>query len=103
MRAVGEVGQVERGVLPEQGTVLKMGWEEFPLWLNGISSILGAARMQVQSPARHSVLGIWRCPSCGLGHDSGSDLIPDPGAPYAFGWPKMVKRKKKGMTVAVLQ
>ena len=42
VRAVGEVGQVERGVLPEQGTVLKMGWEEFPLWLNGISSILGA-------------------------------------------------------------
>ena len=47
----------------------------------------------VQSLAQHSGLRIWRCDSCGSGSNSGSDLIPGQGAPYAMGQPK-VERKK---------
>ena len=51
--------------------------------------------MQVQSPARHSRLGIWHCLSRGLGFNCGSDLIPGLGALYATGQPKMTPLKKK--------
>ena len=47
---------------------------------------LGSTGSQVHSPAWHS---------CGLGHDCGLDLIPGPGTPYAEGWPKMKKKRKK--------
>ena len=33
--------------------------------------------------------------SCGVGHNCGLDLIPDPGTPYAAGQPKKKKKKKK--------
>ena len=56
---------------------------------------LGSAGLQVQSPAQYSGLGIWHCHSCSLGHNSGLDLIPGPGTPYATGQPKMKKKKKK--------
>ena len=52
---------------------------------------LGSTGLQVQSLALHSGLRIQYCCSCGLGGNCGSDLIPDPGAPYASGWPKKEK------------
>ena len=55
---------------------------------------LGSTRIQVPSPARHSGLRILHCLSCGLGHNCGSDLIPDPGTLYALGWPKRKKKKR---------
>lgn len=36
----------------------------------------------------HSELGIWHYRSYGLGRNCGSDLIPDPGTPYAEEWQK---------------
>ena len=33
------------------------------------------AELQVQSPAQSSGLTIWRCQSCSIGHDSGSDSV----------------------------
>ena len=55
---------------------------------------LGSPGMQVQSPAQHSGLRIWRCGSCSLGCNDGSDLIPGPGTPYAVGQPKKGEKKK---------
>ena len=49
---------------------------------------LGSAGMQVQSLIWHSGLRIQQCHSCGLGHNCGSDLIPDSGPPYASRQPK---------------
>lgn len=43
----------------------------------------------------YSGLGIQCCHTFGLGHNCGSNLIPDPGAPYISGRPKMTKKKKK--------
>ena len=53
--------------------------------------------MQVQSLAWHSRL---KNPAllqlhCDIGHNCGSDLIPDPGTPYAMGQPKMKKENKR--------
>ena len=50
---------------------------------------------QVRSPAWHRRLKIWHCHCCGLGYSCGSDLTPGPGAPYAMGWPKMIKKKNQ--------
>lgn len=69
---------------------------------------LGNAGTQFPSPVWHSGLRILHCYSCSLGLDCGLDLIPDPGAPYASGWPKKGKRKKKKkmeslMSVGILE
>ena len=54
---------------------------------------LCSTRTQLQSLARRSGFGIWRCRSCVIGHRHGSsDLIPGPGMPYASGRPKKKKR-----------
>ena len=47
---------------------------------------------QVQSLALHSGLRIWHYCSCSIRRNCSSDLIPDPGTPYAKG---QTKKKKK--------
>ena len=47
---------------------------------------------QVQFLAQPSGLRIQCCCSCGLGLSCSSDLIPDPGTPYAVGWPKTLQK-----------
>ena len=61
----------------------------------GTELCLGSTGMEVRSPARHSGLKIQYCRSCSLSCNCGSNLIPGQGVPYALGWPKMEKRKKK--------
>ena len=52
--------------------------------------------MQVRSLAWHSGLRIRRCHICGLVYNSGSDLIPGPGTPYAMGrGSEMIKSNKR--------
>ena len=38
--------------------------------------------------------------NCGIGCNSGSDLIPSPGTPYAMAWPKKKKAKRKKEVVS---
>ena len=68
------------------------------LWHNGIDGVSAAARTQVQCLAWYSGLRIQHCHSCSVGGNSGSDLIPGPGTPYATRWPKKKKEKKKKIT-----
>ena len=56
---------------------------------------LGSIGTLVGSRAQHSGLRIQCCCSGSLGHDCSSDLIPDPGTPYARGWPKKKTEKPK--------
>ena len=56
---------------------------------------LGSAGTLVCSLAQHSRSTIQCCPSCGLGHNYGSDMIPGLETPYALGWPKKEKKEKK--------
>ena len=50
---------------------------EFPLgaWVNDLVSV----EVLVRSPDWCSGLKIWHCRSCGVGRNSGSDLVPDLG------------------------
>ena len=73
--------------------------------ITGVSAVVqqdqqhpGSAGMQVQSPARHSVLRIWHCHSCSLGCNCYSNLTPSPGIPYATEQPK---RKKKSLLTSL--
>ena len=45
--------------------------------------------------AWHSGLRIWHCHNHRIGRNSGLDLIPGPGTPYAMGQPEKKKKKKK--------
>ena len=56
---------------------------------------LGSDEMQIRSLTGYSGLRIRCCHSLGLGHNWGSDLITGLGIPYAMGWPKKGKKKKK--------
>ena len=47
---------------------------------------------EVQSLGQHSVLRIEPCPSCGVGGNSGLDLIPGPETLCGVGWPKKEKK-----------
>ena len=51
---------------------------------------LESTGMQVLSPAHYSGLRIYS----GLGCNYSSDLIPDPGTPYATGWPPKKKKNR---------
>lgn len=55
---------------------------------------------QVLSQAQHSGLRIRHCHSCSVGCNWGLDLIPSPETPYAGGWPKKEKRKKKSLNLS---
>ena len=59
--------------------------QEFLLWHNGIDSVSAAAGTQVQFLAWCSGLRIQHCSGRGIGLNSGLDLIPGPGTPYAMG------------------
>ena len=48
----------------------------------------------------HSGLRTSSCCSCGIGHSCGSDLIPGWGTPYASGWQKEKKKKKRQREIA---
>ena len=61
---------------------------EFPLWYNGIDSVSAAAGICIQSPTQCSGLSISCCHSCEVDCNSGLDLIPGPGIPYAAGQQK---------------
>ena len=47
---------------------------------------LGSTGTRIQTLAWHSGLRIQHFFSCNLDHNSGSDLIPGPGTPYAGGY-----------------
>ena len=64
---------------------------EFLLWHKVIGSVSRALGRRFNSLAWHSGLSH----SCSVDYNSGSDLIPGPGPPYAMGWPKNRKEKKK--------
>lgn len=56
---------------------------------------LGSAGTLVSSLAQHSRSRIQCCPSCGLGHNYGSDMIPGLEISCALGWPKKEKKRKE--------
>ena len=64
---------------------------EFLLWHKVIGSVSRALGRRFNSLAWHSGLSH----SCSVDYNSGLDLIPGPGTPYAMGWPKKRKEKKK--------
>ena len=58
--------------------------------------------MWVWSPAWCSGLRIWHCHSCGLGQNSGLNLIPGLGTPSAMGCPPPKEKKRKKNTIDLI-
>lgn len=56
---------------------------------------LCSAGTQVRPPAQHRRFRILSCPSYSIGHSGSLDLTPSPGTPYAGGWPKEKRIKKR--------
>ena len=67
---------------------------EFLQWHNWIGGVCGA-RMQVRSPPQCNGLKDLVLLQHGVDRSCSLDLIPGPGAPFAMGWSKNEKRKKK--------
>ena len=62
---------------------------------SGIGGISAVPGRRFDSPVQHSGLKDPACYSCGVGHNSGLDLILGPGTPYATERPKKGGKKRK--------
>ena len=54
-------------------------------WVKDLTAAASVdVELWVQSPVRHSGLGMWHCHSCGISHSCISDLMLGRELPYAF-------------------
>ena len=64
---------------------------------------LGSTGMHVQSLAQHGGFRIWHCRSCSISLNCSLNLIPGPGTPYAVGWSKTKKERRKNTSFSRLK